>query len=300
MQLLQQQDFLEKYLPNYRDLHPPEVSKSSVDSILTLKGIDFSYRKKNWLGKIASHHVLSNISLELFPSLIYALLGESGAGKTTLFKIICSCLKPDAGDTLLMQKDVKVLRETGELPQMIQIIPQDNGLNPSKKIYAILDRTLKVYTKKNFKDRQKLILEIIAKVGLTTEVLEKYPFQLSGGQKKRIAIARSVLAPDLKLLVADEPFSGLDYDIRKGIIQLFLELQKQKNFALLLVSHELDILPYFCNEVMVLHKGSIVEKGKPANILQNPQHPYTQSLVQASLPSLENFLATWANSVDGK
>jgi len=221
-----------------------------------------------------------------------AIVGESGSGKTTLGRIICRLIEPTSGTIMIEGKNIQEYSRI-EYAKLCQPVFQDpySSLNPWKKIKSIISLPFKIH---GIPFNEDVLTELLEKVGLSRDFLERYPHELSGGQRQRIVIARA-LAVKPKLVVADEPVSGLDVTIQAQIIDLLRKLQKQENMAYIIISHDLNLVRRLCNKVVVMYLGKICEMGSLETIMKKPLHPYTKSLL-ASYPTCDPLSRDWVES----
>jgi peptide/nickel transport system ATP-binding protein len=234
-------------------------------------------------------HAVDGVSLEVAEHETVGLVGESGCGKSTLGKSIVRLLRPSEGAILLNGEDISALPERSlrAVRRTVQMVFQDpfGSLNPRQRVGTILDTPLKVHGIKDREERRRRIVEITGKIGIPEQALERYPHEFSGGQRQRIGIARAlVLRP--KLLVCDEPVSALDLSIQAQILNLLVDLKKDLGLSYLFISHDLSVVRYFADRVLVMHLGRIVESADHATLWRNPHHPYTRALL-ASIPSAQ-------------
>jgi peptide/nickel transport system ATP-binding protein len=232
-------------------------------------------------------HAVDGVSLEIGENETVGLVGESGCGKSTLGKTIVRLLRPSEGAIRLNGEDISQFGERSLQPvrRTMQMVFQDpfGSLNPRQRVGTILDTPLKVHGVRDAKARRRRILEIIGKISLPEAALQRYPHEFSGGQRQRIGIARAlVLRP--KLVVCDEPVSALDLSIQAQILNLLVDLKKDFGLAYLFISHDLSVVRYFADRVLVMYLGRIVESADHATLWRNPRHPYTRALL-ASIPS---------------
>lgn len=224
---------------------------------------------------------LSPISFELQQGETLAVIGEAGAGKSTLGKMLAGAERPSSGSVIL---DGQELNESNEKYRCCQIrlIFQDpkKSLNPNVKIGKILLAPLIFNTHKSVKERIEKIRETLLKVGLLPEHTEYYPHMLSAGQLQRVSLARALIL-DPKILVLDEAVASLDPSVRAQIINLLLDLQDSHNLAYILITHHLGIVKHISNSVIVLKDGQMVEHGDTADVFRNPQDTYTQKLLSS-------------------
>ena len=257
-------DNLKKYFPVERG-----VFRKVVDYVRAVDGISFEIKKRE----------------------VFALVGESGCGKTTTAKLIVGLFEPTDGKIFLHGKDVSLLGRR-ELARKIQIIFQDPfaSLNPRLTIGTIVGEAVKhrleatgekVKTKKIKKETK----ELLNRVGLPVNILNEYPHQFSGGQRQRIGIARA-LAMQPELIVADEPVSSLDISVQAQILNLLLDLRDSLGLSYLLIAHDLNVVRFLSDKVAVMYQGKIVERGSVKNVYEDSQHPYTKKLLEA-IPTLE-------------
>jgi peptide/nickel transport system ATP-binding protein len=232
-------------------------------------------------------HAVDGVSLEVGEHETVGLVGESGCGKSTLGKTIVRLLRPSQGAIRLNGEDISQLKERSlrSVRRTVQMVFQDpfGSLNPRQRVGTILDTPLKVHGIRDRKERLRRILEITGKISIPHEALQRYPHEFSGGQRQRIGIARAlVLRP--KLLVCDEPVSALDLSIQAQILNLLVDLKKDLGLSYLFISHDLSVVRYFADRVLVMYLGRIVESADHATLWRNPHHPYTRALL-ASIPS---------------
>jgi len=232
-------------------------------------------------------HAVDGVSLEVNEHETVGLVGESGCGKSTLGKTIVRLLRPSAGAIRLDGEDISNAGEKSlrQVRRSMQMVFQDpfSSLNPRQRVATILDTPLKVHGIADKKERARRILDIISRISIPQEALQRYPHEFSGGQRQRIGIARAlVLRP--KLIVCDEPVSALDLSIQAQILNLLVDLKRDLGLSYLFISHDLSVVRYFADRVLVMYLGRIVENADHATLWRNPRHPYTRALL-ASVPS---------------
>ena len=229
---------------------------------------------------------VNGVSFEIYAGETYGLVGESGSGKTTIGRSIIRLYDPTDGKIIFDGKNIsgKLDSDTNKfLRKNMQMIFQDpmSSLNPRKKIGDIIGEGLdiqKLYADKS--EKNKIIAEILRKVGLSPAHAERYPNQFSGGQRQRVGIARA-LAMKPKLIIADECISALDVSIQAQVVNLMKDIQDSTNCAYLFIAHDLSMVKYISDRIGVLHLGYMVETGTTQEIFSNPIHPYTKSLLSA-------------------
>lgn len=233
--------------------------------------------------------VLQDVNLEVYPLEFLCLVGESGCGKTTSGKILAGLLEPSRGALLFEGQDVRRLRGEAfrRYRRAVQIIHQDPyaSLNPTHTIGAILQFPLLRHNiVPNRRAARQRAGELLETVGLTPvqDVIDKYPHQLSGGQRQRVSIARA-LTTEPKVIVADESVSMVDVSIRISILNMLMAMRERLGVTVVFISHDLALAKYFAwqGRIAVMYLGRVVEVGSTPDITQNPQHPYTKTLLAA-------------------
>ena len=235
-------------------------------------------------GKVVK--AVDGVSFKIERGETFGLVGESGSGKSTIGRSVIRLYNPTSGEIYFNNQDISgkltAAQET-ELRQKMQMIFQDPmaSLNPRKKVIDIVAQGLDVhhlYSSK--KEREEKVVQILEKVGLSREHLDRYPHQFSGGQRQRIGIARAlILNPDL--IIADEAISALDISIQAQVINLLNELSEKMGLTIMFIAHDLAVVKYFSNRIAVMYYGKIVELGTSDELFAHPFHPYTRSLLSA-------------------
>lgn len=239
---------------------------------------------------LKKHHndvkAVDGVSFELLPDQTLALVGESGCGKSTLARALMGLETPNSGEILLDSRPLSSI-PPGERCRIAQMVFQDplSSLNPRKPAWRLIAEPLLVNTKKSRQECRIQALGLMEKVGLDRSLAQRHPHQLSGGQRQRIGVARA-LALNPKMLVCDEPLSSLDISVQAQVLNLLLELQKNLRLGILFISHDLNVVRHIADHILVMRFGKIVEEGSRQEVLDNPRHPYTQTLV-SSIPDLE-------------
>jgi len=246
--------------------------------------------RKNFLGKILTNtKAIDEISFEVYKGETLGLVGESGCGKTTLGRTLLRLVQPTSGKILFEGKDMAEF-DSGELKRMrknIQIVFQDpySSLNPRLTIGSAIEEPLIVHKiLSSAKERREKVEELLGDVDLKPEHFERYPHEFSGGQRQRIVIARA-LALNPSFIVCDESVSALDVSVQSQILNLLTDLKKQLGFTVIFISHDLSVVHYLSDRIMVMHKGKIVETGTAEEIYFHPQKDYTKKLI-AAIPTI--------------
>ena len=230
---------------------------------------------------------IDNINLYIKNREILGLVGESGCGKTTVGKVILRILDPTEGQIIFENKDITKLKqkEMFEYRKKMMIIYQDpfGSLDPRMKIGSTIAEPMevhKLFSKKDKEEKENRIIELMEKVGLTDDQINRYPHEFSGGQRQRIGIARA-LATNPTFIVADEPVSALDVSIQAQIINLLKDLQEEFGLTLLFITHDLSVIKHICDRVAVMYAGKIVELAPTNKLFKKQYHPYTEALLSA-------------------
>jgi peptide/nickel transport system ATP-binding protein len=239
-------------------------------------------------GDAGKVRAVDDVSLTIARQSTLGLVGESGCGKSTLLRVIAGLEGATSGSLLFDGLDISlpIEKRKREMAKRIQVVFQDpkSTLNPRKTIGQAIMRPLRM-TGLSVKESEKRTAELLESVNLGCEFLDRFPDQLSGGQKQRIAIARA-FASNPDLILCDEPTSSLDVSIQASIINLLLDLQKQKGTTYLFISHALGVVSYLCDMMAVMYLGTIVEYGPKNKVLSPPYHPYTEALLSSlSVPN---------------
>jgi oligopeptide transport system ATP-binding protein len=228
---------------------------------------------------------VNGVSFELKSGETLGIVGESGCGKSTLARAIISMVPAETGRVLWFGKDLLALKkiEMRKHRKQIQMIFQDPlaSLNPRMTIGEIIAEPLKTHYPKTSKvDIKVRVEDVMNKVGLLKNLINRYPHEFSGGQCQRIGIARALILKP-KLIICDEPVSALDVSIQAQVINLLMDLQKEMDLTLIFIAHDLSIVKHISTKIMVLYMGNMVELAKSEDIYNHPRHPYTQALISA-------------------
>lgn len=241
---------------------------------------------KNIFVKSGSFKALENINLKLFQGETLGLIGESGSGKTTLSNSILKIHEFEKGEIEFMGKDISDIKgkELIEFRKNIQIVFQDpySSLNPLQKVKDIIGEPMivhKVYAKNKIYEK---CIDIVKDVGLDESYMERYPHELSGGQRQRICIARAI-SVNPKVLICDESVSALDVSIQATVLNLLNRLKEKYNFTYIFISHDLSVVRYMSDKILVLYNGKVIEYQDADKLFNSPKERYTKKLIKASL-----------------
>ncbi|MCY1667142.1 dipeptide ABC transporter ATP-binding protein [Rhizobium sp. SL86] len=230
-------------------------------------------------------HAVKGVSFKLDAGKTLAIVGESGCGKSTLARILTFIDEPTAGELLIEGKtvDTRPGHLTAEMRRKVQIVFQNpyGSLNPRQKIGDVLGEPLAINTKMSAAERRERATDMLVKVGLGPEHYNRYPHMFSGGQRQRIAIARALML-NPKLLVLDEPVSALDLSVQAQVLNLLADLQEEFGLTYVFISHDLSVVKYIADEVMVMYYGEAVEYGSREEVFADPKHEYTRTLFAAT------------------
>lgn len=236
-------------------------------------------------GKPKVVHAVKGVSFKLEKGKTLAIVGELGCGKSTLARILTMIDPQTSGNLMIGGKDVNIARDglTAEMRQKVQIVFQNpyGSLNPRQKIGDVLAEPLLLNTNMSAAERREKSMEMLLKVGLGKEHFNRYPHMFSGGQRQRIAIARALML-NPKLLILDEPVSALDLSVQAQVLNILADLQEEFGLTYVFISHDLSVVRYIADDVMVMYFGEVVEYGSRDDVFNNPQHDYTKKLFAAT------------------
>ena len=227
---------------------------------------------------------VDRVSITVKKGETYGLVGESGCGKSTVGRLIAGLEPPSGGAIELDGRDLATLKghDAVRIHRDVQMMFQDSyaAMDPRMRIDQILAEPMSIQKTGNARQIAERIMEILEQVGLTEEILDRYPHEFSGGQLQRIGFARSLtLAPDL--IVADEPVSALDVSVQAQVLNLMKDLQQELGLSYLFISHDLAVVQYMADRIGVMYLGRIVEEGPASEVVKNPKHPYTKALIDS-------------------
>ena len=254
--------------------------------ILEVEGLEKHYPVRGGvMGRTIGHvRAVDGVSFTVGKGETMGLVGESGCGKSTLARTLLRLEDPSEGTVLFEGRDLAHAsgRELFQLRRDLQIIFQDpySSLNPRMTVGEIVREPLLVHGVGSKDEQVRVVRELLETVGLTADMIGRYPHEFSGGQRQRVGIARA-LALEPKLVVADEPVSALDVSVQSQVLNLMVRLQKERDLTYIFVSHDLSVVEHVSDSLAIMYLGRIVEKGPVEAIYARPAHPYTRALLEA-------------------
>ena len=262
---------------------------------MTTPLIEVRHLKKYFGSGTRPVRAVDDVSFAIRPGETLGLVGESGSGKSTIGRTVLRLIERTDGQVLYRGDDLAGLssERMRKMRSKLQIIFQDPyaSLNPKMRISAILGEALATHGLHPGKAaRERRIGELLETVGLRAEHASRFPHEFSGGQRQRIGVARA-LAVEPEFIVADEPLSALDVSIQSQVINLLADLRERLSLTMLFISHDLDVVEYLCDRVVVLYLGKVMEVASTAELYARPMHPYTRALLAAS-PKPDPTIAT--------
>ena len=266
--------------------------KIHIMPFLEIKNIKKHFQKKKgglFSSSFDTVKAVDGVSIQIEKGEILGLVGESGCGKSTLSKTIMQLISPTEGEVILENDSLTTLNAEKVRKRRLdfQMIFQDPyaSLNPRMTVWSTLKEAIITrHGKLNNEELENKVVMLMERVGLDQKFMRKYPHEFSGGQRQRIAIARA-LAPEPKLIIADEPVSALDVSIQSQILNLLKDLVDELELTMLFISHDLSVVRYIADRIAVMYFGKIVETGEAESLMDNPKHEYTKQLLD-SIPRI--------------
>ncbi|MFJ7935272.1 ABC transporter ATP-binding protein [Sporosarcina sp. NPDC096371] len=265
-----------------------QVKKSQVghEVLLELQGVKKYFPIKGGiLSKVQGHvKAVEDVSLKLYEGESLGVVGESGCGKSTLGRSVLGLEELTEGKVFFRDHEIQDLkrREKLKFVKEMQMIFQDPyaSLNPRQRVGNALEEVFTMHTDMSAKEKRDAVLQLLEEVGLKAEHFDRYPHEFSGGQRQRIGIARAI-ALNPSFIICDEAVSALDVSVQAQVLKLLKVLQEKYNLSYMFISHDLGVVRYFCDRVLVMYLGTTVELGSVKSLFDNPIHPYTQALLSA-------------------
>jgi ABC-type glutathione transport system ATPase component len=255
------------------------------ETLLVAEDLHRSYRRRGRSSSSPEVAAVAGISFELERAEALGIVGQSGSGKSTLARLLLALERPDRGIVRFDGTPISDISESRVRPlrRRFQAVFQDPGLSldPCLKVGTIVAEPLVAHAMGGAADRRKRIGELLVQVGLAPDSAERYPKAFSGGERQRIAIARA-LATGPELLILDEPVSSLDTTVQAQILDLISALRNRHDLAMVLISHDHEVVRDVCDRVAVMKDGVFVEEGPTHRVLDSPKHPYTRALLEAA------------------
>lgn len=241
--------------------------------------------RQSLFGEKTAVKAVDGVSFKVMPQESFAVVGESGCGKTTLGKLVLALEKPTSGRVLFDGQDMSKMSAGAvrKLRREMQVIFQDpySSLNPRMTVEDIITEPWVIHgMHKDPAERARKLAKLLDDCGIAKTYLPRHPHEFSGGQRQRVGIARA-LALDPRLVVADEPVSALDVSIQAQILNLLKDLQKERKLAYLFISHDFSVVRHLCTRIAVMYLGRVVETADSETLFNDPQHPYTEALLSA-------------------
>jgi peptide/nickel transport system ATP-binding protein len=275
-----------------RDIVAPALAAAaqpdSGTPLLKVDGLAKTFTARRGLFKREAVEAVKGVSFTLHQNEFIGIVGESGSGKSTVARMLCGLEQPTRGSLVLDGREVSDFSAASHahMRAHVQMVFQDpqSALNPRRRVASIVTQALEAAGEGTQAERLARAEALLAEIGLPPEAATRYPAQLSGGQRQRVNIARALCATP-RILIADEIVSGLDVSVQAQLLNLLLRLRAQRGFAMLFISHDLSVVRYLCDRVLVMYRGEVVESGVTAEVFDNPRHAYTRTLLAAVPPN---------------
>ncbi|AFY88829.1 ABC transporter ATP-binding protein [Chroococcidiopsis thermalis] len=288
---------IESKQPHYPALIPSEATHQRVEQLqqqpplLEVKNLQVGFPIRGSFGRAKRYFMaVNNVEFQVYPGETLGLVGESGCGKTTLGRTILRLIQPMGGKIFFAGKDVTTLKgeQLQRLRREMQIVFQNpySSLDPRMKIGDAVMEPMWIHgTSKTTRQRRERAAEFLAKVGIEPKLMNRYPHEFSGGQRQRICIARALaLYPEVKFIICDESVSSLDVSVQAQVLNLLKELQQELKLTYIFISHDLSVVKFMSDRILVMNQGQLVEQGSAETIYSQPQQEYTRKLI-ASIPT---------------
>ena len=276
---------------------PQRPDQPGRQALLEFKNVSRSYHSRRD-GRSVVFHALKPLSLAVGPGELVGIVGESGSGKSTVARLMVGLIEPSEGTVHIdgVQRAGMSGAAGQAMRKIVQMVFQDpdSALNPRRTVHRLITQVLEIRDDVSEAERARIAEKLMGQVGMAMDAMQRFPSQLSGGQKQRVNIARALCATP-RLLVADEIVSGLDVSVQALILNLLLQLNRELGIAVVFISHDLSVIRYLCQRVLVMCQGEVVEQGETESVFRNPRHAYTKLLL-ASVPP-NDATAVWPRPV---
>ena len=268
----------------------------TAQSIVEARKVTVTFGKLN-----ASFDAVSDVSVYVQPGEAVGIVGESGSGKTTLARVLIGLQRPSSGEVWI--EGSRLLSNAGESSLLrserwkMQMVFQDpyTSLNPRLRAWQAVAEALQVWKGLQRTAAKTEALKLLASVGISSEQAHQLPRSLSGGQRQRVSVARA-LAPEPKVIIADEPTSSIDQSAQAQLLNLLRRLTRERGLTIIFISHDLGLVRYLTDRVYVMQKGQLVEEGVTVEVFDHPQQPYTQKLIGSMPGHRTHGMAGWSQS----
>jgi peptide/nickel transport system ATP-binding protein len=250
--------------------------------LLDAKGLWKSFPVGGAIFRRSIFSAVRDVSFTLHQNEFLGVVGESGSGKTTLARLLVGLEQPTQG-SIRVAGEVHHAMQAGQHDTQLIFQDPQSALNPRRRVGAIVTQPLEASGVSTREQRAERARALLAEIGLAPEMAARFPMQLSGGQRQRVNIARALCAVP-KILIADEIVSGLDVSVQAQLLELLIRLRAQRAFSMVFISHDLSVVRYLCDRVLVMYRGEVVESGATAEVFAAPRHPYTRALLAAVPP----------------
>ncbi len=263
-----------------------EASMTTPEPLLIVNDLSLHYPLRGGIlqTKQGSIKAVNGVSFTIYKGETLGLVGESGCGKSTLGRTLMRLETPTTGNVLMDGVDLAHLsrRELFHKRRDLQMIFQNpfGSLNPRMTVGEIVQEPLVIHKLGTRQEQERKVVELLEKVGLSDQILNRYPHEFSGGQRQRIGIARA-LTLNPRLIIADEPVSALDVSVQAQVLNILVDLQKELSLTYLFISHDLSVVEYISDRVAIMYLGKLVEIGPTKSIFAKPSHPYTRALIES-------------------
>ncbi len=278
------QESVENFSTKTSNVLPQHPKEKITENVLSVQNLSKTFTVTSLDGKTVIHHALRGVSLELERGRSLGIVGESGSGKSTLLKIILKLLDFQSGYVFYDGQNLAGLtgKKLKAFRKKVQPVFQDphSSLNPRMTLLRSISEPLLLHTTLRGHELQKRVIELLESVDLSKNFLYRYPHELSGGQKQRVCVARAIsLNPSM--LILDEPTSALDVSVQAQVLNLIKDLQEYFKFTLVMVTHDLPVVSFMCDDLIVMKDGQIVETGNVDNVVRRPSEQYTKKLIDS-------------------